>query len=481
MAQFIGRADELKELKRSQNKNSASLIVVRGRRRIGKSRLIAEFAKDFRFLSFAGITPHDKTTKSSELVEFSKQFSRETGLPQVKFDDWGTAFFYLARETNSGQVAVLLDEISWMGSKDPDFLGKLKHAWDTQFKKNNKLILVLCGSASSWIDKNILSNTGFMGRVSKDICLEELPLTDCLEFWPKDNYISSYEKLKLLAVTGGVPRYLEEIDPKLSAEDNIKNMCFTPDAILVKDFNQIFNDLFLHQSDVYKKVVRTLANGAKESTKLMEILGIKQSGRISRYIKELMLAGFIRIDHSWDIKTGQDKQKTFTYRLSDNYLRFYLKYIEKNVSQIQRNLYKYRSLAQLPEWHTMLGLQFENLVLNNRALIWQYLEISPEMIVVENPYIQRARKGKPGCQIDYMIQAQYDTLFLVEIKFSKNEIGTSVIDEVKQKINRLERPTSTSVRPVLIHVNGVSKAVLGSGYFTKIINYCDVVQDASKP
>jgi hypothetical protein len=116
-------------------------------------------------------------------------------------------------------MIVLFDEISWMGSKDPDFLGKLKNAWDLYFKKNPKLIFILCGSVSSWIDKNILSHTGFLGRISYRLTLEELPLKDCNQFWSSaGGQISAYEKLKVLSITGGVPRYLEEIKPRMSAE-----------------------------------------------------------------------------------------------------------------------------------------------------------------------------------------------------------------------------------------------------------------------
>jgi len=180
---FIGRELEIIDLRRYLKKNTASLIVVRGRRRIGKSRLVEEFAKDIKFLSFTGLPPTKETSLQSQLNEFSRQFSEETKMPFARFEDWGAAFTYLASVTQKGRVIILLDEISWMGSKDPDFLGKLKTAWDRQFKQNNKLILILCGSASSWIEKNILSSTGFVGRVSYKLSLEELPLRDCTKFW----------------------------------------------------------------------------------------------------------------------------------------------------------------------------------------------------------------------------------------------------------------------------------------------------------
>ncbi|MGD9108657.1 MAG: ATP-binding protein [Gammaproteobacteria bacterium] len=477
MATFIGRDNELSELKRFLDKNTASLIVVRGRRRIGKSRLIEEFAKNHQFLSFAGLAPTKHTTKQSELDEFSKQFSEETGLPPAKFEDWNTAFTYLAQFTQNNRVIIALDEISWMGSKDSDFLSKLKNAWDKKFKKNHKLILILCGSASAWIKKNILSSTGFVGRISYKLKLEELPIQDCKNFWGNSSKnISSYEKLKILSVTGGIPKYLEEINPNLTAEENIKNLCFTNGALLVDEFKQIFNSLFLHNSEMYKKIVRTLANGSKENEEICRTIGIQQTGKISGYLEELVLAGFVNRDYTWNIKTGLDYNKIFKYRLSDNYLRFYLKYIEKYLTQIERNTYTLTSLTSLPGWFTIIALQFENLVINNKNYLFNQLGLKPDDIINANPFFQRKTLRQPGCQIDYMIQTKSNCLYICEIKFSKNTIGCEVIKEVQIKIDRLKIPRGFSCRPVLIHVNGVSKELINNKYFNKIIDFDEVLK-----
>ena len=150
----------------------------------------------------------------------------------------------------------------WIAGKDPDFLGKLKIAWDQHFSKNSELILILCGSISIWIEENILSSTGFLGRISLDMVIHELPLSDCRKFWPKR--ISSYEILKVLSITGGVPKYLEEILPSDSAESNIHKLCFTPEGLLFREFDQIFSDLFFHRSAHYKEIVKTLADGPQD-------------------------------------------------------------------------------------------------------------------------------------------------------------------------------------------------------------------------
>ncbi len=470
MPQFVGRKNELKTLQRFLKKNTASLLVMRGRRRIGKSRLIEEFAKPYQFYSFMGVAPTEKTTAQSQRDEFASQLGKH-GLPKVSATDWNDLFWLLADKVTKGRVIILLDEISWMGSKDDNFLGKLKNAWDIHFKKNSQLILILCGSASSWIEKNILSSAGFVGRISYTLTLGELPLKDCRQFWgSNEKKISSMEKLKVLAVTGGIPRYLEEIDPRLCAEDNIKNFCFTDGALLTNEFNNIFSSIFLRDSEIYKKIVNILATGNKEFPDICAMLDAPLSGRVLEYLEELELAGFIKRDYTWHVKTGDDA-KLSKYRLSDNYTCFYLKYIEKNLSKISRNSFEFKSLAALPGWDSIIALQFENLVLNNRSYIWQALNIKPENIVSENPFFQHKTTKQAGCQIDYLIQTRFGSLYACEIKFSKNAITTKVIEEMIRKIAKLKYPKGISCRAVLIHVNGVQKDVIESNYFAEIIDF----------
>ena len=381
----------------------------------------------------------------------------------------------LSERLTSGKILLLFDEISWMGMKDPAFLGKIKNFWDQNLKKNDQLVFIICGSASAWIEKNILSSTGFVGRISYTLTLDELPLVDCNDFWP-DN-ISAYEKFKVLAVTGGVPKYLEEINPKLSAEENIKQLCFTKGALLVEEFNQIFSDLFFRESLFYKKIIESLLEGPKERQEIATLIKLDPGGRISEYLFELELAGFITRDYTWNIHTGEDS-KLSQYRLSDNYLRFYLKYIDKNISKINRKSYHFKSLNSLPEWSIIMGLQFENLILNNRPLIHQILNISPNDIVSENPFYQHKTNRFRGCQIDYMIQTKFNTLYICEIKFHKHSIDVSVIQEVKNKILNLQYPKGYSCRPVLIHVNGVTNDVIDSDYFVSIIDASEFLEIA---
>jgi len=483
MSKFIGRQDELVALNQLLDKRSASLIIIKGRRRIGKSRLLEEFAKRFdNAYVFSGLAPRleEGVSAQTQRDEFVRQFTRQLGDTSAEQTrDWGDLFWQLSQQTTQGRVLIVLDEITWMGSMDPDFLGKLKNAWDLYFKKNDHLILALCGSVSTWIEENILSSTGFLGRESLVLTLEEMPLRDCSEFWNADDErVSAYEKLKLLSVTGGIPRYLESINPSLTAEQNIQQLCFDQRGILYEEFEKIFSDLFSSRNELYKGIVNCLADGIADQETIIRQVGLKKGGDISNYLNDLIQSGFLSRDFTWKIKNG-DVSNLSHYRLKDNYSRFYLKYILPNKEKIKLGNMRQMSLSSLKGWFTIMGLQVENLILSNRNEIKQKLKIDPNDILTDNPFFQRRSTKQPGCQIDYMIQTRHNVLYICEIKFSGREIGGQVIDEMREKIRRLKIPRQFSYRPVLIHVNGVSELVIESQYFSDIIDFSECFHQVS--
>jgi AAA+ ATPase superfamily predicted ATPase len=471
MKYFVGRKSEMCDLQRISRKTTASLVVIKGRRRIGKSRLAEEFGSNYRFIRFSGIPPVDAISEQSQREVFAKQLSIHFSLPDLAAKDWDDLFTLLSQNVQTGRVVILFDEISWMGSKDPTFLGKLKNAWDTKFQSNPELMIILCGSVSTWIQENIISSTAFFGRISLCITLGELSINECNTFLEHKGYRrSSYEKFKLLSVLGGVPWYLEQIDPKLSADENIKNLCFRQSGMLFDEFNLIFHDLFRSGTEVYKKIITTLVEGPAELGTISEAVSYAKSGVLSQYLENLIEAAFITRDFTWHIKDGQISRLS-QFRLSDNYLRFYLKYIARHKNKIISDNSYDVSIASLPEWTNIMGLQFENLVLKNRHIIKKILQLRSEDIVADNPFFQRKNTKQQGCQIDYLIQTRFNTLFACEIKFSKHEIKSDILEEMKNKLARLSTPKGFARLPVLIHVNGLNEHVLDKQYFTEVIDF----------
>jgi len=461
---FFGREAELARLKEVTRKKTASIVVIKGRRRVGKSRLTDELARQlprYRAAHFQGLPPDKNLTAAGEREDFAQQLSAQLGIPPPRADDWNLLFWALADHTRAGHWLIILDEINWLGIRDATFLGKLKNAWDLRFSKNPHFILILSGSIASWIEREILHNTGFAGRISIDMTLTELPLSVCNRFWgahaPR---VSAYEKLRLLAVTGGVPRYLEEMDPDLSTDANIKRLCFTREGLLVGEFDRIFSGFFNRRNSSYRKIITALADGPCDLETLYQALGVGKGGKVSEYAEDLASSGLLTRDHTWNLKTGEEG-KYSRFRLSDNYSRFYFKYIAPNRRRIERG-----TLTKLPNIDAALGLQFENLVLQNRLEILERLDIAPDEVLYENPFIQRPTQRRHGCQIDYLIQTRRRTLYVCEIKFSRDAVPSSVVKEIEEKVSCIEMPRNITWRPVLIHVGAVSPAIEDAGVVT---------------
>lgn len=468
---FIGRKKELETLELLLKKNSSSLVVIRGRRRVGKSRLIKAFVEGKKNWIFSGIPPVPGITKQRQLDAFSAQISQNLKMPKMQVSDWIEHFTFLGNQAKGEKIVIVFDEVSWMGSEDPDFLGQLKTAWDLHFSENPDLILILCGSVSSWIEENILKSTGFVGRVSLDMVLEELSIAESSEFWgAKKSKISAYEKFKILSVTGGIPKYLEEVIPSQTAEDNIHRLCFQSNGLLFREFDQIFSDLFLKRAHTYSNIAKTLAHAPLTIDEVCEKLNLEKSGYISRCLDDLALAGFVHEDCTWNLA---DKKESHLkkFRLKDNYLRFYLRYIEPNKEKIKKNLFESKSFMHMPGWEAVMGLQFENLVINNLKSLCKILRIELLEIVNAGPFFQRPTQRHKGCQIDLLIQTRSNSIYVIEIKFSTSEIKTSVIEEMEKKLTSLSIPRGFSIRPILVHVNGVSQGVMESEIFNDVVDF----------
>jgi hypothetical protein len=303
--------------------------------------------------------------------------------------------------------------------------------------------------------------------------IHELPLEDCIQFWhKKKNQISAFEMLKILAVTGGVPRYLELVNPNFTAEENIRNLGFNAHSALYDEFKYIFSDIYGKRSTLYQNIVSALGNTKATREELIQAAGLTLGGDATEYLKDLEMGGFIKKESTWSI--GSKHRSTLSYyRLCDNYTRFYLKYIFPNKENIERGQFENISLNHLPGWHAILALQFENLVINNSKKIMALLSIKPEDVVLAGPYFQRKTTQHSGCQIDYMIQTKHDVIYVCEIKFRREAIRADIIEEMQEKIQRLKVPKYVSRRAVLIHVNGITEEVMDADYFSAIIDFKD--------
>ena len=389
-------------------------------------------------------------------------------------ETWSLAFRQLdGIIPNQGRTVVLLDEISWMGGYNPDFAGYFKECWDKKLRKHPNLIVVLCGSVSAWIAENILNSTGFVGRDSLDLELKELPPRDCLKIMgPTAERLSSREVFDLLSVTGGVPKYVEEIRASRTSDENIRRLCFLPNGLLFRDFDETFNSVFGARIKSRGRILRLLAKGSKTAAELAESEGRDANGAYSEALKELALAGFVANDAGINPVTGRPMREA-CYRIKDNYVRFYLHFIEPQKKAIADGLFEFSSLEQLEGWEGILGLQFENLVLNHVNRLFPKFGIDRALVLSAAPYRQQPTQRTKGCQIDLLIQTR-KTLFVVEIKRCR-QIRHGVIVEVQEKVKALARASDLSVRTALVYDGELAPSIPADRYFDFIVPASDLL------
>jgi predicted AAA+ superfamily ATPase len=466
---FVGRNQELERIKTLHKKNIPSILVIKGRRRVGKSRLIAEFAsksKQNKLWNFTGLPPIDGTTAQTQRDYFARQLALLLKIPPLTFQDWSDAFEHLSMHLNPGDI-ILFDEISWMGAHDITFIPKLKAWWD---KQKIPILLVLCGSISTWIEENILNSTAFFGRVNLTITLDPLSISESMLLLKKTGFASSaYDIYKILSIVGGIPWYLEQIKPSLTANENIKQLAFEKDGLLVLEFDRIFNDLFNGKGSNYKKIVTALKDGAKTLAEIRESIAFAHSGTLSSIMEHLVTAGFVKKQNLWSFKTTKMLKQSLYY-ICDPYMRFYLKVIEPQRNKIDIGGFKNIALSALPGLEAHIGLQLEYLLLQNRQLLLQAMGISAYDIVSDGPYRQSKTTSQKGCQIDYLIQTSTNNLFICEFKFKRRELEADIIDEMKEKIKALKIPKGFAAVPILFHLSGVAPFVETAGYFYRVID-----------
>ena len=476
---FYGRESQIEQLDALWGKRVSSLVTCRGRRRVGKSTLVEEFAKrsKARFIKIEGLRPTSKTTAEDERKAFARQLARQTSAGKIVPEDWTEAFGRLSEQISDRErTVVLLDEVSWLAYGDDTFADYLKIAWDNDLKKHPRLILVVCGSVSSWIRDNIIGNGAYVGRRSLDMVVPELPLKECVKFWGRTaNRTDPREIIDVLSVTGGIPRYLEEVNPRLSAEENIRRLAFSPKGVLREDFDEMFTDVITEKPKFTARVLRCLIDGPKSCAEVVQTLGIGKGGDVSKAMSALEESGFVAQECTRNPETG-DPLRERRYRMRDNYARFYLKYVEPQKDVIDQDMFRFSTLREFEGLDAVMGLAFENLVVNNYPELIPHLHLAGSLIMSAGPYRRKGTKGKngrKGCQVDLLIQTRRALCF-VEVK-RQNEITRDVIAQVDEQVRAISRKQGVSAKTALVYDGYLSPVAKADGYFDAIIPFKDLL------
>lgn len=471
MNRFAGRKSEIERILGSFNSRKGTLNVIRGRRRIGKTRLIRELANQRKkvVLRYLTSTPPDKRmSDEDERIAYSEQVKTVFSLSYTPpHGTWVELFEFIADICSDKNTILAIDEINWLATKSPSFMSSFFYLWESRFTHKKNFIVILSGSLSSWIEENIIMNKGFVGRISLDLVLKELDLTDMPTFFgDRIHRTSRFDLIKMISAIGTVPRYLEELNLSNTAERNLKEIAFTKGGFLYDEFEQMFYDLFSKKNKLYRNILETigLSRDLLTPREVMERIGKTYTGRDSEAFNVLDESGFIKKQYLWNLQK-QSRTRFFVLRISDNYTALYFRAIMK-VKEKEINT----SVVTLPNnLPSLLGLQFENIIHNNIVFLLDKIGIDGSEVIFAGGYTQQATKTRKGCQVDLLIQTKR-RIYICECKLFSNEIDKSIISEVQRKLDHIVSVKGTTYHPVLIHANTVSDNVIDSDYFDAIID-----------
>lgn len=441
----VGRQEEKAILDSKLNSGIPELIAVYGRRRVGKTHLIRSYLKDHIVFEMAGI--HAANLRE-QLNNFNISLAKSIGskiLPAPPAN-WQEALnnldnYLLNNLEGRKPIVVFFDEFPWIHTPKSNFLRAFDHWWNSSGTKRNNLKVIICGSAASWmIDKVINDRGGLHNRVTQKLKLLPFHLSDTYDFLQlRKIKLDYYQCLQLYMAMGGIPFYLQQIEPGESAAQVIDRLCFTKDGILKSEFSNLYRSLF-NNAEQYEKIVRSLSQKPSGLTRdeIISTCKLSSGGGTTRILQELEEAGFI----AQYIPFGKSS-KEGVYKLIDEYSIFYQKFIDGTRSTGKGTwLRKFNS----PAYRSWTGIAFESVCLKHILQIKRVLGIEG-VLTEESVWRHIPKKGgdQRGTQIDLVLDRQDHCINICEVKFSNGEfiIDKKYATVLDNKVNTFRRETAT--------------------------------------
>lgn len=468
---FVGRNNELEILRRfSSDPSGSRLTAIYGRRRVGKTRLVQEAYSGFPLIHFEGLegagTRSQKNHFLKTLYRHSKMEAHRLAAPS----DWEDLLILLAEYVAHKRCVVFFDEFQWMAAGRNDLIGKLKFVWDNYFTKAGPVHLILCGSISSFLVKKVIASRALYGRVDDVIALEPLLLHEARSGFLGSR--SAREVLEYYLVVGGVPTYLELFDVRRSARLNIGDLCFKPHSYLLEEFDRLFVSHF-GTVPHYRPIIQFLAGrGFATREEVAKHIGLTSGGRISTYLEDLDMAGFIE---GYGPLHNPGSTHLRRYRIADPYLRFYFRFIHplrRRIARTPEGIPLHEALAE-KRYDIFLGLAFEHFCHRHAHLIAKKLGFSAVAYDCGSWY----RRGdlSTGAQVDLLFKRADNVMTLCEVKF-RDRVGKEVIKDVEKKTAALAPLRKKyAVETVLITAVPPTQDLINEGYFSTILTTDDLV------
>jgi len=450
---IIGREKERRILSRCEQSDKPEFIAVYGRRRVGKTFLIAEhFGNKFAF----SVTGLSGGSTEEQLNEFRSSLIRyyKGDFPVLK--SWHEAFFLLeaqlVRDPTVGKKIIFIDELPWFDTHKSGFLMALEHFWNAFASRQPDILLIVCGSAASWIINNMIDSYGGLhNRVTGTIAVEPFQLYECEAFYSSRGIAFTRRQIaEAYMILGGIPYYMDAMDKMFGLNQNIDLLLFDKGARLVGEFSRLYHSLFRHAEN-HIRIVEALAENVSGLTRqeLLAASGIANGGGLTKVLSELESCGFIC--RSYDINRKRNGEY---YKLIDFFSLFHYKYLK---GRKITDAHYWTNYLSDPSHRAWCGYAFERLCMAHIRQIKQRLGISG---VIAEVYAFRSLQQKGGAQIDMVIDRRDDTINLCECKYSHKPYTLTEQDagdlERKKEVFLQETKKRKSIHMTMITANGLT-------------------------
>lgn len=479
---LIGREKEIKKLNELYHSEDAELIALYGRRRVGKTYLIDEVFRDRLNFRHAGLSPIDSEKENvkahlmkDQLTHFFRSLTMQGYKGKKTPESWLEAFYMLEdllveKYKDNERIVVFLDEMQWLDTPKAKFMTGFEAFWNGWACHRKNLMVIVCGSSSSWILTNIINNHGGLyGRVTFEIKLKPFSLRECEQFLTsKEICMSRYDVIQAYMMVGGIPYYLRYFNKRLSLAQNINEIFFADEAPLKDEFNRMFASLFKNAEPI-KQIIKAIASKNKGITRkeLSEITGVTDSGEVSRQLNALIAGDFII-----KYKSFGDNKRDEIYKLVDPFSYFYLTFLDKSSDNRNIDWINIEDSSRVLSWK---GYAFENVCWNHIHQIKMALQIGG-VSTTEALWSKRGDENTRGTQIDLIIVRKDNVVHMCEIKFYNEEFEVDkdyhLILERRKKILREQIPKRATIHNTLITTYGLRK----TNYFGDFVHVVTIDQ-----
>jgi uncharacterized protein len=414
---MIGRKQQFGVMSDLLVLNKSYFVAVTGRRRVGKTFLIDQVYQNNKCFSVTGIQHGDLKT---QIANFVQKLAECSNIPIVTVpQNWQQVFMlfknYLQNLPKNKKQVIFIDELPWMATAKSSCIQLLAHLWNDYLSKETHFILVICGSATSWINKKIINDKGgFHNRITHHIQLQPFTLEETKTFLlSKKIKFSNEEIAELYMALGGIPYYLDLIQKGESAIESIDRLCFSESGLLKNEYKNLYSALF-EKPENHEAIVATLAKSKSGMSRieLCKKSKVEPGGPFTRTIEDLLVSGFI----TEQLPFGKSKHNSI-YRLTDEFTVFYHRFIINN-KKATAGLWQ--QIAQTQPYKIWLGYAFEALCMRHIAKIKRTLSISKVYTEVSSFY-KASDKNMEGVQIDIVLDRADKTVNICECKYYSNK------------------------------------------------------------